>query len=220
MATNKIYPFATNSSANVLTDEELSERSQLQTGFAVKSKADSALIGKLMQNATASAYAIGEFTVKYSGSDVSGSDHLALATNFESALTEFVEQKAPSPDLSAYATKANPAFTGTATLNEKAIATTDQIPTDVLTKAEASSTYATASSVTQLSSTVANKADASALANYAQLNGAAFTGAVTVQMPNESNNPATKAYVDAAVSSVYKYKDQLLTMLHSQRQIK
>ena len=33
-----------------------------------------------------------------------------------------------TPDLSPYATKANPTFTGTATLNAKTIATTDQIP--------------------------------------------------------------------------------------------
>ena len=68
-----------------------------------------------------------------------------------------------------------------------------------LTKTEASSTYAT-------QATVANKADASALANYASLAGAAFTGAITVQEPTAASNPATKQYVDSAVSSVYKYK--------------
>lgn len=80
--------------------------------------------------------------------------------------------------------------------------TTTEYGTDketFLTKTEASSTYAT-------QATVANKADSSALANYAPLTGAAFTGTVTVQEPTAANNPATKQYVDSAVSSVLKYK--------------
>ena len=62
MATNNIKPFATSSSANVLNDTELATRSELQTGFPFKSRADSKLVGKLMQNATAGAYAVGEFS--------------------------------------------------------------------------------------------------------------------------------------------------------------
>ena len=102
MATNNIKPFATDSSANVLTDTALASRSELQTGFPLKSKADSALIGKLMQNATASAYAVGEFSAKYGTTDITGSDATGFATAFESALESYIDEKAPTPDLSDY----------------------------------------------------------------------------------------------------------------------
>lgn len=128
MATNNIKPFATSSSANILKDEELATRSELLTGFPYKSKADSKLVGKLMQNATAGAYAVGQFSAKYGTTDITGSDATGFATAFESALQAYVNEKAPSPDLSIYATKENATLTGTATLNEKEIATVDQIP--------------------------------------------------------------------------------------------
>lgn len=73
---------------------------------------------------------------------------------------------------------ANPALTGTATLNSKTIATTDQIPsTD-------------------------NLATKDELSQKASLSGAAFTGAVTVQAPSENANPATKQYVDTSITDL------------------
>lgn len=169
------------------------------------------------------------------------------------------------------APKANPQFTGGATIDGKAVATTDQIPdvshfvTDTtladyattaavttelksydkkiktyvkfelggyvtttaynadkptfLTKSEASTTYATPDNITQaiaglnisqyatdndLSTAVAGVN--AEVAKKANLSGAAFTGAVTVQEPAAASNPATKQYVDNAVASVYKYK--------------
>ena len=169
------------------------------------------------------------------------------------------------------APKANPQFTGGATIDGKAVATTDQIPdvshfvTDTtladyattaavttefesydkkikahvkselggyvtttaynadkptfLTKNEASTTYATPDNITQaiaglnisqyatdndLSTAVAGVN--AEVAKKANLSGAAFTGAVTVQEPTAASNPATKQYVDNAVASVYKYK--------------
>lgn len=192
MGQNKIQAFATNSSANVLTDEALASRSEMQTGFPLKSKADSALVGKLIQNATAGAYAVGEFSAKYGTQDVSGSDATGFAAAFESALESYVNEKAPTPDLTPYLTKteassnyaplANPALTGTATLNGQNVATVNQIPD-------------TSHFVTD-----------TAIQGYAPLAGAAFTGAVTVQEPTTASNPATKQYVDSAVSSVYKYR--------------
>ena len=128
MATNNIKPFATDSSANVLTDTALASRSELQTGFPLKSKADSALIGKLMQNATAGSYAVGEFSAKYGTTDITGSDATGFATAFESALESYIDEKAPTPDLSIYATKENAILTGTATLNGQNVATVNQIP--------------------------------------------------------------------------------------------
>ena len=128
MATNNIKPFATSFSANILKDEELATRSELLTGFPYKSKADSKLVGKLMQNATAGAYAVGQFSAKYGTTDITGSDATGFATAFESALQAYVNEKAPSPDLSAYVTKENATLTGTATLNGQNIATVNQIP--------------------------------------------------------------------------------------------
>ena len=223
MATNNIKPFATDSSANVLTDTVLASRSELQTGFPLKSKAHSALIGKLIQNATAGAYAVGEFSAKYGTTDITGSDATGFATAFESALESYVEQKAPAPDLSSYATKddlkakadasslanyapiANPTFTGSVTVpapSADASAATKQYVDSQITSLNVSQ-YATTSALT---SGLATKADTSTLANYAPLAGAAFTGAITVQEPTAASNPATKQYVDSAVSSVLKYK--------------
>lgn len=128
MATNNIKAFATGEGANVLNDTELASRSELQTGFPFKSKADSKLIGKLVQNAMAGAYAVGEFSAKYGTTNITGSDATGFATAFESALQAYVNKKAPSPDLSICATKQNAALTGTATLNGQNIATTNQIP--------------------------------------------------------------------------------------------
>lgn len=182
MGQNKIKAFATDGSANVLTDDALASRSELQTGFLKKSKADSALIGKLMQNATASAYAVGEFSAKYGTTDITGSDATGFATAFESALESYIDEKAPTPDLSIYATKENATLTGTATLNGQSVATVNQIPD------------------------VSHFVTDTTIQGYAPLAGAAFTGAVTVQEPTTASNPATKQYVDSAISSVYKYR--------------
>jgi hypothetical protein len=157
----------------------------------------------------------------------------ALAAKADASALEALEQEVASLT-NTVATKANPQFTGTATLNGKNVATTDQIP-DVshfvedtayesdkatfLTKSEASTTYATPASVSQAISglNISQYATTDALesavqdmsehvAKKANLAGADFTGAITVQTPTESNNPATKAYVDSAIASVYKYK--------------
>lgn len=210
MGQNKIQAFATDSSANVLTDEALASRSELQTGFPLKSKADSALIGKLMQNATAGAYAVGEFSAKYGTTDITGSDATGFATAFESALQAYVNEKAPSPDLSIYATKENATLTGTATLNGQNVATVNQIPdvSHFVTDTTLAS-YPTSETVEAEFSSYDKNIKAhieSELTGYASLTGAAFSGAVTVQEPTAASNPATKQYVDSAVASVYKYK--------------
>lgn len=265
MATNNIKPFATESGANVYSDNELASMTELQTGFKPRSIADSKLVGKLVQDAVAGAYAVGEFTAKHGSTNVSGSNAAQFATSFETALESFIEEKAPASDLSSYAPLASPALTGTPTVNGQAIATVDSVtaalgdyPTTEIVEAEFTSydktikahveselgnylslsggtltgnvtaptftgnltgtatqatsdasgnvittTYATKTEVT---SGLAQKADASSLSSYAALAGAAFTGVVTVQEPTAGTNPATKNYVDSAVASVYKYK--------------
>jgi hypothetical protein len=261
MATNNIKPFATESGANVYSDNELASMTELQTGFKPRSIADSKLVGKLVQDAVAGAYAVGEFTAKHGSNNVSGSNATQFATSFESALESFIEEKAPTADLSSYAPLASPAFTGTATLNGQNLATESTLgsyATTEVVEAEFESydktikahieaevanylplsggtltgnltvptvtgnltgtadkatsdasgnvittTYATKTEVT---SGLSQKADSSTLSNYAALAGAAFTGAITVQEPTAGTNPATKNYVDSAVSSVYRYK--------------
>lgn len=210
MATNNIKAFATGEGANVLNDTELATRSELQTGFPFKSKADSKLVGKLMQNATAGAYAVGEFSAKYGTTDVTGSDAIGFATAFESALQAYVNEKAPSPDLSIYATKENATLTGTATLNGQNIATINQIPdTSHFVTDTTLASYPTSETVEAEFSSYDKNIKAhieSELTGYASLTGAAFSGAITVQEPTAASNPATKQYVDSAVASVYKYK--------------
>lgn len=69
-------------------------------------------------------------------------------------------------------------------------------------------TFATKTELTQGLSTKANASDLTSLMPKA---GGAFTGAVTVQAPTADMHPATKKYVDAAVSAVYKYKGSVKT---------
>lgn len=205
MATNNIKPFATGEGANVLNDTELASRSELQTGFPFKSKADSKLVGKLMQNATAGAYAVGEFSAKYGTTDITGSDAAGFATAFENALQAYVNEKAPSPDLSAYVTKENATLTGTATLNGQNIATVNQIPdTSHFVTDTTLANYSTSEMVEAEFSSYDKNIKAhieSELTGYAPLTGAAFSGAVTVQEPTAASNPATKGYVDSALAA-------------------
>ena len=201
MATNKIKPFATDPSANVLTDSALGERAELQTGFPLKSKADSALVGKLIQNATAGAYAVGAFTAKYNDADVEGADAEAFANSFESAVSAFIQQEAPKPDLSPYATKASPALTGNATLDGVKIATVNDVP-ETAEKAESDADGNVITETYATKTEVALKADAADLNNYLPKSGGAITGAVTVQAPSANMNPATKQYVDSKISGL------------------
>lgn len=70
------------------------------------------------------------------------------------------------------------------------------------------SMYATKAALTQGLST---KLEASALTPLMPKSGGAFTGAVTVLAPTANMHPATKQYVDTAVSAVYKYKGSVST---------
>ena len=252
MATNKFKPFATSPDANVMTDEQLASAEELSTGFKLKSKADSKLIGKLIQDTSAAAYAIGEFVVNNGGAnDVTGTNPTQLAQDFDKAVKSVVsgstgtfvtesdlteklepintalgqkadasalESKADKTELTTLAPLANPQFTGNVTINGTNVATVDdlaeievdlsnytgnvsltqgdnaikmtstgvsiksagfnggaetsfdkvalksEIPTDVLTKTEASGTYLTQSLAGTTYATKAeltNKADAS-----------------------------------------------------------
>ena len=51
------------------------------------------------------------------------------------------------------------------------------------------------------------------LADYAKLDGAAFTGAVTVQAPAADANPATKKYVDDAIGGITGFDYQIVNSL-------
>lgn len=90
-----------------------------------------------------------------------------------------------------------------------------------LTKTEAASTYATPTSVTEaisdlnisqyattsaMNTALSKKANSDDLTSLMPKSGGTFTGAVTVQEPTTASNPATKQYVDSAVSAVYKYR--------------
>ena len=209
---------AVNTVYNTENPTEVSDASSLQWGQLYGDIAEQTdLVDALAAKADASA-------LEALKTEISGSVNTSI---------ESLEQEVASLTNTA-ATKANPQFTGTATLNGKNVATTDQIP-DVshfventayesdkatfLTKSEASTTYATPASVSQAISglNISQYATTDALesavqdmsehvAKKANLAGADFTGAVTVQTPTENNNPATKAYVDSAIASVYKYK--------------
>lgn len=84
-----------------------------------------------------------------------------------------------------------------------------------LGKKLATATYtadkATFATKTELTQGLSAKANASDLTSLMPKSGGAFTGAVTVLAPTADMHPATKKYVDAAVSAVYKYKGSVST---------
>lgn len=84
-----------------------------------------------------------------------------------------------------------------------------------LGKKLATATYtadkATFATKTELTQGLSAKANASDLTSLMPKSGGAFTGAVTVLAPTANMHPATKQYVDAAVSAVYKYKGSVPT---------
>ena len=59
---------------------------------------------------------------------------------------------------------------------------------------------------TQATTDLATKADKTTLNDYLLKSGGEITGPLIVQQPTAPNHPATKQYVDNAVSAVYKYK--------------
>lgn len=102
---NYIKPFATNPNASVMTNDELAKADELKRGFIPKSKADSRLIGKLIQNSTAGAYVLGEFTSSVGGVDVDPSNATTFSSDFQNALKTYITRHAPQSDLSGYQLK-------------------------------------------------------------------------------------------------------------------
>ena len=92
---NYIKPFATNPDASVMTNDELANADELKRGFIPKSKADSRLIGKLIQNSTAGAYVLGEFTSSVGGVDVDPSNATTFSSDFQNALKTYITRHAP-----------------------------------------------------------------------------------------------------------------------------
>lgn len=136
--------------------------------------------------------------------DISGT--LTDQTDLSNALNA----KADTTALNAKAPLANPAFTGTATVNGNTVATVDQIPdtSNLATKAELAS-YATSETVEAEFASYDKNIKAhieSELGAYLPTTGGTITGALSVQTPTQDAHAATKAYVDSAVSAVYKYK--------------
>lgn len=154
MATNKFKPFATSPDANVMTDEQLASAEELSTGFKLKSKADSKLIGKLIQDTGAAAYAIGEFVVNNGGAnDVTGTNATQLAQDFDKAVKSVV-------------TGSSGDFVTNQQLTEKL----EPITTSLGQKADASA--------------LESKADKTELTSLAPLANPQFTGNVTINGTN------------------------------------
>ena len=123
-------------------------------------------------------------------------------------------------ELALKANLANPTFTGTVTVpkpSANGAAANKQYVDQAIADLNVDQ-YATD---TDLTSGLAKKVDTTEMANYMPKTGGAFTGAVTVQNPTSDNNPATKAYVDNAVASVYKYKGSVANVgaLPSSKQV-
>lgn len=154
MATNNFKPFATSPDANVMTDEQLASAEELSTGFKLKSKADSKLIGKLIQDTSAAAYAIGEFVVNNGGAnDITGTNPTQLAQDFDKAVKSVVSGSTDT-------------FVTESDLTEKL----EPINTALGQKADASA--------------LESKADKTALTSLAPLANPQFTGSATINGTN------------------------------------
>lgn len=147
--------------------------------------------------------------------------------NYQIATTEDLQQTSNSitQELAKKAPLVNPVFTGTVTGTFKGNVTgnvTGNSSTATKATQDASgnvitTTYATKTEVSKKLDANTYTTDKATFALKTELTplmpkaGGAFTGAVTVQAPTADMHPATKKYVDAAVSAVYKYKGSVLT---------
>lgn len=147
--------------------------------------------------------------------------------NYQIATTEDLQQISDSitQELAKKAPLANPVFTGTATGTFKGNITgnvTGNSSTATKATQDASgnvitTTYATKTEVSKKLDANTYTTDKATFALKTELtplmpkSGGAFTGAVTVLAPTANMHPATKQYVDAAVSAVYKYKGSVST---------
>lgn len=176
-------------------------------------KADASLIPELMpktggiftgaiqvQQPTASTHPA---TKQYVDDKITGLNVDQYATDDD--LTSGLAGKVDATEMVNYMPKSGGAFTGAVTIGAP---TTDMNPAtkqyvdDAIVDLNISQ-YATENALT---TGLAKKVDTAEMTNYMSKAGGTFTGAVTVQNPTSDNNPATKAYVDNAVASVYKYK--------------
>lgn len=147
--------------------------------------------------------------------------------NYQIATTEDLQQTSYSitQELAKKAPLVNPVFTGTVTGTFKGNVTgnvTGNSSTATKATQDASgnvitTTYATKTEVNKKLDANTYTTDKATFALKTELTplmpkaGGAFTGAVTVQAPTADMHPATKKYVDAAVSAVYKYKGSVST---------
>ena len=115
---------------------------------------------------------------------------------------------------------ANPTFTGTVTVPAPS-ASGAAANKQYVDKAIADLNISQYATDNDLTTGLARKVDTTEMTNYMSKAGGMFTGAVTVQNPTSDMNPATKAYVDNAVASVYKYKGSVANVgaLPSSKQV-
>ena len=146
---------------------------------------------------------------------------------YQIATTENLQQTSDSitAELAKKAPLANPTFNGTVTGTFKGNITgnvTGNSSTATKATQDASgnvitTTYATKTEVSKKLDANTYTTDKATFALKTELtplmpkSGGAFTGAVTVLAPTANMHPATKQYVDAAVSAVYKYKGSVST---------
>lgn len=215
---NYIKPFATNPNASVMTNDELANADELKRGFIPKSKADSRLIGKLIQNSTAGAYVLGEFTSSVGGVDVDPSNATTFSSDFQNALKTYITRHAPQSDLSGYQLKTEAATqhqaisdkvakkldstTASATYETKNNVTskiteaTEAIDAKLAGKANTTHTH-TIGNVTNLQKTLDAKAGTTwaqgELAKKANLTNPVFTGTVKGTFSGNLTGNATSA---------------------------
>lgn len=153
----------------------------------------------------------------------SSDDIVYINGTYQIATTENLQQTSNSitQELAKKAPLASPTFTGTVTGTFKGNVTGNATSATKATQDASgnviTTTYATKTEVSKKLDANTYTTDKATFALKTELtplmpkSGGAFTGAVTVLAPTANMHPATKQYVDAAVSAVYKYKGSVST---------
>lgn len=124
MATNYIQRFGYGSNANVLTDEEYSERSEIVDGFPIGSDAGSTITNTVLKQAIVGSYALGQLITTRGGVDAT-SDPTAFANAFDETLIKIINTEAPTPDLSRFVQNVNGVVNQSLTVNGTLTVTED-----------------------------------------------------------------------------------------------
>ena len=204
MSTNYIKVFGGDSDANVISDATYDGLSYLGTGFS-SGILYSNQLNKVLRQATLVGSSVAQLCVNTLSADYP--DDGSTSTGATLIHNMIASIATASVSLSGYAPLASPTFTGTPTAPTPATSdNSTKLATTAYVQAQA---YASASSVSSLSSTVSTHTSQistlnSEVSTLAPINSPGFTGTPTAPTPSSGDNStklATTAFVESAIGA-------------------